>query len=72
MTTDVTIRTRSIGLAAFLKWSGITSSGAQAKALIRDGQVKVNDDVVVTPARQVGPGDLITVASNSFRVKRQP
>ena len=72
MTTAVTIRTPTIGLAAFLKWCGITASGAQAKALVREGQVKVNNDVVATPSRLVGPGDIITVGATSYRIDRQP
>jgi ribosome-associated protein len=65
---DVPIRDASIRLGQFLKLAGLIDSGADAKAVIADGQVSVNGDVDVRRGRQLHPGDRVSIAGRSARV----
>jgi ribosome-associated protein len=65
---DVPIRDASIRLGQFLKLAGLIDSGADAKAVIADGQVSVNGDVDLRRGRQLRPGDRVSIAGRSARV----
>jgi ribosome-associated protein len=65
---DVPIRDESIRLGQFLKLAGLIDSGADAKAVIADGQVSVNGDVDLRRGRQLHPGDEVSIAGLSARV----
>ena len=65
---DVPIRDESIRLGQFLKLAGLIDSGADAKAVIADGQVSVNGDVDLRRGRQLHPGDEVSIAGQSARV----
>ncbi|KAA0115738.1 RNA-binding S4 domain-containing protein [Mycolicibacterium sp. P9-22] len=65
---DVPIRDASIRLGQFLKLAGLIDSGADAKAVIADGQVSVNGDVDLRRGRQLHPGDRVSIAGRSARV----
>ena len=51
-----------ITLAQALKAAGFAGSGGQAKHLVREGEVKVNDVVETQPARKLALGDRFQVA----------
>jgi ribosome-associated protein len=57
-----------IRLGQFLQLAGLTDSGADAKAAIGDGLVRVNDEVETRRGRQLQPGDVVGFAGNSARV----
>lgn len=65
---DVPIRDESIRLGQFLKLAGLIDSGADAKAVIADGQVSVNGDIDLRRGRQLHPGDRVSIAGRSARV----
>jgi len=65
---DVPIRDASIRLGQFLKLAGLIDSGADAKAVIADGQVSVNGDVDLRRGRQLRPGDEVCIAGHTARV----
>lgn len=67
---DVPIRDASIRLGQFLKLAGLIDSGADAKAVIADGQVSVNGDIDLRRGRQLRPGDEVCIAGRSARVTR--
>lgn len=52
-----------IRLGQFLKLANLVDSGAQARDLIADGEVKVNDEVDARRGRQLRRGDVVTVAT---------
>lgn len=52
-----------------LKLSGLADTGGQAKALIQDGQVKVNGSVERRRKRKVIDGDEIEVAGEVFVIE---
>ena len=51
----VKISTEFIKLDQFLKWLAVVDSGAQAKQVILDGKVKVNDEVETRRGRKIYP-----------------
>ena len=51
----VKISTEFIKLDQFLKWLAIVDSGSQAKQVILDGRVKVNDEVETRSGRKIYP-----------------
>jgi len=51
----VKISTEFIKLDQFLKWFAIVDSGSQAKQVILDGRVKVNDEVETRRGRKIYP-----------------
>ncbi|MGJ6124608.1 RNA-binding S4 domain-containing protein [Mycolicibacterium sp. Y3] len=65
---DVPIRDETIRLGQFLKLSGLIDTGADAKSVIADGLVTVNDEVDTRRGRQLRPGDVVSFAGHSARV----
>ena len=51
----VKISTEFITLDQFLKWLAVVDSGSQAKQVILDGKVKVNDEVETRRGRKIYP-----------------
>ena len=51
----VKISTEFIKLDQFLKWLAVVDSGFQAKQVILDGEVKVNDEVETRRGRKIYP-----------------
>ena len=58
---DVPIRDESIRLGQFLKLANLIDSGADAKAVIGDGMVRVNGEVETRRGRQLRDGDVVLV-----------
>jgi ribosome-associated protein len=65
---DVPIRDETIRLGQFLKLSGLIDSGADAKAVIADGLVVVNDIVERRRGRQLRSGDIVEFDGRRARV----
>lgn len=70
MTFDVAIRDDSIRLGQFLKLANLVEDGAQAKAVIADGLVSVNDEVETRRGRQLALGDVVVLAGQAARVAK--
>jgi ribosome-associated protein len=65
---DVPIRDETIRLGQFLKLAGLIDSGADAKAVIADGLVIVNDEIERRRGRQLRSGDTVTFDGRGARV----
>ncbi|GAA2563397.1 RNA-binding S4 domain-containing protein [Mycolicibacterium diernhoferi] len=65
------IRDASIRLGQFLKLAGLIDSGADAKAVIADGLVRVNGEVDLRRGRQLQLGDVVSYAGHSARIVRE-
>lgn len=65
---DVPISSESIRLGQFLKYAGMIDSGADAKGVIGDGLVRVNDAVETRRGRQLQHGDTVTFGRETARV----
>ena len=57
----LSLRNESITLAQAMKAAGLADSGGQAKHLVREGTVRVNDVVETRPARKLVRGDRFQV-----------
>jgi ribosome-associated protein len=59
MAERLTVGEAPINLTQVLKLAGWVSNGGEAKALIGDGQVKVNGEVELRKRRKMAVGDLV-------------
>ncbi|MBT0567651.1 RNA-binding S4 domain-containing protein [Williamsia sp. CHRR-6] len=66
----VPIRDDSIRLGQFLKLANLIDTGAEAKLVIADGEVTVNDEVETRRGRQLVVGDVVSVGGMRARVER--
>ncbi|WP_435748389.1 RNA-binding S4 domain-containing protein [Microbacterium sp. PMB16] len=66
---DVSIGGDMIRLGQFLKFSGLLDSGGNAKEVVIDGYVTVNDEVDRRRGRQLHDGDLVTFEGRTVRVR---
>lgn len=55
----ITIRDEYITLGQFLKFSGIVSSGIEAKVMIKDGIIKVNGEIETRRGKKLRDGDQV-------------
>jgi ribosome-associated protein len=65
---DVPIRDEWIRLGQFLKLADLIDSGADAKAVIADGSVRVNGVVETRRGRQLQHGDTVEFGEQFARV----
>jgi ribosome-associated protein len=65
---EVLIDTPTIRLGQFLKLANLIDSGADAKAVIADGLVRVNGDVERRRGRQLVDGDTVEFAGTGATV----
>ncbi|BBZ28367.1 RNA-binding protein [Mycolicibacterium madagascariense] len=68
MSRDVPISSDGIRLGQFLKFAGMIDSGADAKGVIADGRVTVNDEVETRRGRQLHHGDTVAFDDQVARV----
>ncbi|HWN80892.1 MAG TPA: RNA-binding S4 domain-containing protein [Candidatus Udaeobacter sp.] len=61
-----------MNLDQFLKWSGVTPTGGQAKLLIQAGEVRVNGEIENRRGRGLQPGDRVEVAGQTLVVPDLP
>ncbi|HHW01349.1 MAG TPA: RNA-binding S4 domain-containing protein [Thermoanaerobacterales bacterium] len=64
----VYIKTSTINLDQFLKWSGAVSTGGEAKILIVEGRVKVNGQVETHRSKKLSSGDIVELDGRIFEV----
>lgn len=50
-----------ISLGQFLKLAGLAESGAEARELVTEGEVRVNGEVDMRRGRQLHRGDVVSV-----------
>ncbi len=65
---DIPIRDETIRLGQLLKLAGVVDSGAEAKDLLADGAVSVNDEPEGRRGRQLRRGDVVAAAGERLRV----
>ncbi len=65
----VVIATEFIKLEAALKFCNAVPSGGMAKALIQDGQVKVNGEVCTMRGKKLYDGDRFTFQGVTYQVE---
>jgi len=67
--TEVYIKTEFINLDQLLKLIGLTQTGGQAKKLILDGKVKVNNTIELKRGKKVRKEDIVEVDGKIYVVK---
>jgi ribosome-associated protein len=68
MSREVPIREDSIRLGQFLKLADLVDSGADAKAVLAQGEVSVNGEPEGRRGRQLRKGDIVTLGERSAQV----
>ena len=64
----VVIGTEFIKLEAALKFANATETGGMAKAVIQDGEVKVNGEVCTMRGKKLYPGDRVTYMGQTYLI----
>jgi ribosome-associated protein len=67
--TSIKIYTEFIKLDSALKYAGVAMTGGEAKAIISNGNVKVNGNVCIQRGKKIYPGDVINFQGAEFIVK---
>ena len=62
----VNIGTEFIKLDAALKYANLVYSGGEAKALIQEGEVKVNGEVCTMRGKKLYPGDHFSFNGDTY------
>ena len=65
---EIKINTEFIKLDAFLKWGGAVGSGSDAKMLIQDGLVKVNDEVCTQRGKKLRINDCVAFDGEIYKI----
>ncbi|ATV64804.1 S4 domain-containing protein YaaA [Fusobacterium pseudoperiodonticum] len=65
----VKISTEFIKLDQFLKWLAVVDSGSEAKEVILDGKVKVNDEVETRRGRKIYPEYKVEIFNKTYIVE---
>lgn len=68
---EIVISGEFIKLDAFMKWSNMVSSGADAKFFIRNGEVFVNGEVEVRRGKKIVAGDIVKFNGEEFKVANE-
>lgn len=58
-----------IKLSQFLKWQGLVQTGGEAKIIIQEGEVLVNDEVEKRRGRKLRTGDRVTLSEFTYTVE---
>jgi ribosome-associated protein len=65
---EIEISTDTIRLGQFLKLANLIDSGSDAKFLLAEGEVMVNDEVEIRRGRQLRAGDIVEYDGIAVRV----
>ncbi|MEZ7733224.1 S4 domain-containing protein YaaA [Fusobacterium periodonticum] len=65
----IKISTEFIKLDQFLKWIAVVDSGSEAKEVILDGKVKVNDEVETRRGRKIYPEYKVEIFGKTYIVE---
>ncbi len=67
---DVEITTEPVPLFKILKFEGLVASGGEAKAVIGDGEVRVNGLVETRRRRKIVGGDIVEFRDEQLTIVR--
>ncbi|APH14192.1 S4 domain protein [Clostridium sporogenes] len=65
---EIKINSEIIKLDSFLKWSGATTLGSEAKFFIQNGEVKVNGEIEKRRGRKLRIDDLIEFNNETYKI----
>lgn len=64
----ITINTEFIKLDALLKYAALVGTGGEAKNVIADGMVQVNNEVCTMRGKKIRPGDRVSFAGQDLEI----
>lgn len=64
----IKINTEYIKLDQFLKWANLVGSGTEAKIFIKNGEIKVNNEVELRRGRKLFKNDVIEFKNKIIQV----
>lgn len=65
----IKLRDEYIKLGQALKAAGLVSSGVEAKIIIQDEQVLVNDEVCTQRGKKLYDGDIVTFEGQTIQIQ---
>lgn len=65
---EIKIETEFIKLDSFLKWAGAVGSGSDAKMVIQDGMVLVNNEVCTMRGKKIRKNDCVEFDGEIYKV----
>ena len=68
---QVLINVEPVELYKILKFEGLVSNGGEAKAVIENGQVKVNDAVETRKRKKIVAGDIVEYGNEKLAIVLQ-
>lgn len=66
---EISVNTEIIKLDSFMKWSGITVLGSEAKMYIQNGEVKVNGEIETKRGKKLRDNDIVEFNGEEYKVK---
>lgn len=66
----IDINTEFIKLDQLLKWAGAVDNGAEAKEVIKQGMVKVNNEIEIRRGRKIRHDDIIELNGSFIKVNQ--
>jgi ribosome-associated protein len=69
---EIPIRGETIRLGQLLKLADVVDSGGQARTLLSEQLVRVNDEIETRRGRQLHPGDRVQVGEHELFVTAAP
>lgn len=66
--TDITITTEFIKLQDLLKLANLVGTGGEAKIVIQNGDVSVNEEVCTMRGKKIRPGDMVAFDGKELTV----
>lgn len=65
---EIKINTDIIKLDSFLKWVGAVSLGSEAKIVIQQGEVKVNEEFETKRGKKLKKNDIIEFNGETYKI----
>lgn len=65
----IKIQTEYVKLGQFLKFSGIITNGGEAKELLEEGLVFVNNKVEMARGKKLYPGDIVIFNGEKYIIE---
>lgn len=69
--TDIKITTEFIRLDSLLKLANLVGSGGQAKLIIQDGLVKINDEICTMRGKKLYGGEIVDIDGEKLKVVKE-
>lgn len=66
----ITLRDEFIKLGQALKAGNLVSSGVEAKIVIQDGQVYVNDEICTQRGKKLYDGDVVQYDGQTIKIQK--